>query len=112
MKTDDLITMLASGAEAAEPHALERRFTIALGWGAFGATLLMAIMLGVRPDLSEAVRLPMFWGPVYWTGAARFEVGLRSGDGVLPALDRALPWSADGERPPLGFSLGIGVPIR
>ena len=61
MKTDDLITMLASGAEAAEPHALERRFTIALGWGAFGATLLMAIMLGVRPDLSEAVRLPMFW---------------------------------------------------
>ena len=61
MKTDDLITMLASSAEAAEPHALERRFTIALGWGAFGATLLMAIMLGVRPDLSEAVRLPMFW---------------------------------------------------
>ena len=61
MKTDDLITMLASGAEATEPHALERRFTIALGWGAFGATLLMAILLGVRPDLSDAVRLPMFW---------------------------------------------------
>ena len=61
MKTDELIAMLASGAETAEPHALERRFTIALGWGAFGATLLMAIMLGVRPDLSDAVRLPMFW---------------------------------------------------
>ena len=61
MKTDELIAMLASGAEAAEPHALQRRFTIALGWGAFGATLLMAIMLGVRPDLSDAVRLPMFW---------------------------------------------------
>ena len=61
VKTDELILMLASGAEAAEPHALERRFTIALGWGAFGATLLMAIMLGVRPDLSDAVRLPMFW---------------------------------------------------
>ncbi len=61
MKTDELITMLASGAEAAEPHALERRFTIALGWGAFGTTLLMAIMLGVRPDIAEAARLPMFW---------------------------------------------------
>jgi hypothetical protein len=57
MKTDELITMLASGAEAVEPHALQRRFMIALGWGAFGATLLMAIMLGARPDLSEAVRL-------------------------------------------------------
>ncbi len=61
MKTDELIMMLASGAEAVEPHALQRRFMIALGWGAFGATLLMAILLGVRPDLSEAVRLPMFW---------------------------------------------------
>jgi len=61
MKTDELITMLASGAEAAEPHAFERRFTIALGWGAFGTTLLMAIMLGVRPDIAEAARLPMFW---------------------------------------------------
>lgn len=61
MKTDELILMLASGAEAVEAHALQRRFMIALGWGAFGATLLMAIMLGVRSDLSEAVRLPMFW---------------------------------------------------
>ena len=66
----------------------------------------------IAGELGIELRLPMFWGPVYWTGAARFEVGLRSGDGVLPALDRALPWSADGERPPLGFSLGIGVPIR
>ena len=61
MKTEELITMLASGAEAAEPHALQRRYLIALGWGAFGATLLMAISLGVRPDLAEASRLPMFW---------------------------------------------------
>src|SRR3990170_7799616 len=61
MKTDELITMLARGAEAAEPHALQRRYVIALGWGAFGTTLLMAIFLGVRPDIAEAARLPMFW---------------------------------------------------
>lgn len=61
MKTDELVAMLASGAGAVEPHALRRRYALALGWGAFGATLLMAILLGVRPDLSEAVRLPMFW---------------------------------------------------
>lgn len=61
MKTDDLISMLAKGAVAVEPNALQRRYATALGWGAFGATLLMAIMLGVRPDLAEAVRLPMFW---------------------------------------------------
>lgn len=61
MKTDELVAMLASGAEAPEPHALQRRFVIALGWGAFGTTLLMTFLLGVRPDIAEAARLPMFW---------------------------------------------------
>ncbi len=61
MKTDDLVTLLATGAGAVEPNAAARRYATALGWGAFGATLLMAIALGVRPDLDEAVRQPMFW---------------------------------------------------
>ncbi|MBI5910769.1 MAG: DUF1109 domain-containing protein [Betaproteobacteria bacterium] len=61
MKTDDLVMMLAAGAGAVEPGATARRYAAALGWGAFGATLLMAIVLGVRPDLAEAARLPMFW---------------------------------------------------
>jgi hypothetical protein len=61
MKTDDLITMLANGAEAVEQRAPQRRYTIALGWGGFGAALLMAITLGVRPDFAEAAMLPMFW---------------------------------------------------
>lgn len=61
MKTDDLVTLLAAGAGPVEPGATARRYATALGWGAFGATLLMAILLGVRPDLAEAARLPMFW---------------------------------------------------
>jgi hypothetical protein len=61
MKTEDLVNMLARGPEAAEPNAAARRYAIAMGWGAFAATLLMAVLLGVRPDLSEAALLPMFW---------------------------------------------------
>ena len=61
MKTDELIALLATGAGAAEPDASARRYSIALGWGAFGATLLMAILLGVRPDFEAATQLPMFW---------------------------------------------------
>jgi len=61
MKTDELVTMLAAGAGPVEPGATARRYATALGWGAFGAMLLMAIVLGVRPDLAEAARLPMFW---------------------------------------------------
>ena len=34
---------------------------MALGWGAFGATVLMAIFSGVRPDIVQAAWLPMFW---------------------------------------------------
>jgi len=61
MKTDELVTLLATGAEAVEPDASSRRYATALGWGAFGATLLMAMLLGVRPDIDAAARMPMFW---------------------------------------------------
>jgi hypothetical protein len=61
MKTDELVTLLATGAEAVELDASSRRYAAALGWGAFGATLLMAILLGARPDIDAAARLPMFW---------------------------------------------------
>ena len=61
MKTDALISMLATGAVAVEPNALQRRYVTALGCGAFAAMLLMAPWLGVRPDITAAVMLPMFW---------------------------------------------------
>ena len=61
MKTDDLITMLASGADAVEQHALQRRYSLALGWSLSFTMLLMLILLGVRPDIAEAVHLTMFW---------------------------------------------------
>jgi len=61
MKTDDLITMLATGAPPVEWSAPVRRFAGPLGWGLFGATLLMALTLGVRADIAQAMQLPMFW---------------------------------------------------
>ncbi len=61
MKTDELVTMLATGADAVTPNAAARRYATAISWGALGATLLMAVLLGVRPDLAFAVLLPMFW---------------------------------------------------
>ena len=61
MKTDQLITLLAGGVEPVESNVVWRRFTYALGSGALVATLLMLFLLCVRPDIAEAVRLPMFW---------------------------------------------------
>ena len=59
MKTDQLIAMLASGAEAVEPCAWRRRYAAVATGGLAVATVLL--LLGPRDDLVEAVRLPMFW---------------------------------------------------
>src|SRR5213080_2580482 len=61
MRTDELITMLATSSGAVESGSALKRVAMAIGWGAFGAALLMAVMLGVRPDLGQAVSRPMFW---------------------------------------------------
>lgn len=79
MRTDDLVTMLAANAAPVEPRATQRRFVTALGWGAFGSTLLMAVMLGVRPDVAEAARLPMFWVKLAFPIAIAF-VALRAAE--------------------------------
>lgn len=61
MKTDDLISLLASSAQPIERGVASRRFRLALGWGLFGSVLLMAIAFGVRPDIDEAIYHPLFW---------------------------------------------------
>jgi hypothetical protein len=61
MRTDDWVTLLATGGGTVAPNAAARRYATAIGCGVLGAALLMSILLGVRDDLGEAVRLPMFW---------------------------------------------------
>jgi hypothetical protein len=61
METDKLIAMLASEAEPVAAGAVGRRYGAALGAGGAGAVLLMLAFLGIRPDLAQAARDPMFW---------------------------------------------------
>jgi hypothetical protein len=61
MKTDDLISMLATGAGPITAPSATRRYTAAIAWGAAGAALLMITLLQVRQDLVQAAMLPMFW---------------------------------------------------
>lgn len=93
MKTDELITMLASGADAVDPHAVPRRYTLALGLSLAGTTVLMLILLGVRPDIAAAAQLAMFWMKLAFPAAlmigALFAIvrlsrpGVRLGDAPL-----------------------------
>lgn len=61
MKTEELVTLLATGAGAVQPNQALRRHWTAVAWGASGAAVLMVWLIGPRPDLAAAVLLPMFW---------------------------------------------------
>ena len=69
MKTDDWVVVLATGAGSAQRHAVARRYGAAVGAGVIAAALLMLGLLGVRPDLAEASRLPMFWAKIAYVAA-------------------------------------------
>jgi hypothetical protein len=64
MKTDDLISMLSTGIAPVDPRLLAKRLSIALIAGALGATLLTALLLGVRPDLAQVSATPLFWAKI------------------------------------------------
>ena len=71
MKTDELITLLATGAAPVATRAVARRFAVALIWGLPGAVLLLVAALGVRSDLAQAAGTLMFWvKPAFAAGLA------------------------------------------
>ncbi|MEP7300528.1 MAG: DUF1109 domain-containing protein [Caldimonas sp.] len=61
MKTDALISMLASGPTAIDPSTTTRRICAAVAGGLVIAATAMLAALGPRADLASAMTLPMFW---------------------------------------------------
>jgi hypothetical protein len=64
MKTDDFISLLATGVAPVDRRALTKRFGLAVLIGAAGATLIMAVVLGIRRDLAEVAVTPIFWAKI------------------------------------------------
>lgn len=62
MKTEELIALLAAGGGTADSRMPSRRLGLAIAVGLLGACMLMAGVLGVRPDLTRgATADAMFW---------------------------------------------------
>lgn len=61
MKTDDLISLLAADTAEVPPHAAARQIAIAMAVGVPLAILAMLLTMGPRPDLAQAIGMPMFW---------------------------------------------------
>ena len=66
MKTDDLISMLATGVAPVERHVDARHFGGALTFGAMGALAIVIFGYGVRHDISTLLHAPMFWAKLAW----------------------------------------------
>lgn len=64
MKTDELISLLATAEGPVDRHVLARRLGLALLAGLLGALLLTVALYGVRSDLAEVARTPLFWAKV------------------------------------------------
>jgi hypothetical protein len=105
MKTDEFISLLATGVAPIDRHALTKRFAVAVLSGAAGATLVMALLLGVRRDLAEVALTPIFWAKIalplclmigsLWMSTRLARPGVRAGaSGGLIAAPVAAVWLA------------------
>jgi len=61
MKTEDWVSMLATGVEAIDPTRTARCHLLAIGGGLAGALALTGGFLRLNPALSHVVLEPMFW---------------------------------------------------
>jgi len=61
MKTEDWVSMLATGVDAVDPKRTGRRQLLAITGGLLGAVALTLGILRLNPALSDAVLEPMFW---------------------------------------------------
>jgi hypothetical protein len=61
MKTEDLVSLLSTGAEAVDLRLPSKRWLLALAGGALIALLLTARLLKLNPALWHETSKPMFW---------------------------------------------------
>ena len=61
MKTDELVEMLARGAEAVPRHAARDRLLAAVAVGLPLSVLVVSLWFGLRHDLADALREPAMW---------------------------------------------------
>ena len=61
MKTEDLVSLLSTGAEAVDRRLVSRRWLLALAGGTLIAFLLTAGLLKLNPALWHETSQPMFW---------------------------------------------------
>lgn len=65
MKTDELISMLASGVQPIDRRLPAKRFASVVLLGLFMAVLCVVLFFGVRADIAQAVSTLTFWAKAF-----------------------------------------------
>ena len=99
IRTEDLIQRLARNVTAVPRHAIGRRIALGMLAGAVISLLLVGAVLGIRPDLHDAIRDFSFW--IRWVYTLSLGIGA-----VLMTATLARPESA---RPRWLWLLGVPV---
>ena len=73
MNTEQLIASLSADVPRVSRHALARRIGFGIVGGTLVAMLVMAVVLGVRPDLQLAIQGFAFW--MKWTYSVSLGIG-------------------------------------
>jgi len=103
MRTNDLISMLATDVAPVDPHVAARRFGTGLTLGAIASVVLTLWLFGPRHDIGVVVQTPLFWLKVAFPAIAGIGAllsalrlsrpGLQAGSGwMLSGLALAVLW--------------------
>lgn len=76
MKTDELIGLLATHSGPVHVPGAGQRLARAAGWGLVGAMAILLLGYGVRPDVAQVARLPMFWAKLLLPAAIALAGGV------------------------------------
>lgn len=92
MNTPELVAMLATGVQPADPHVLAKRFGVALIMGLLGATAMLLAIYGVRSDMPQMLVTPLFWLKAAFPLAVLLAALLIASRLARPGMDSKLGW--------------------
>lgn len=94
MKTEELISLLATSADQVPSHTTQRRFALALGIGLPTTALLMLVTMGLRADLMQAAAGWAFWLKLAFTACMAVGGLLLTGRLSRPGMKLGFAWVA------------------
>lgn len=94
MKTEELISLLATNTDRIPRYTIERRFALALAIGLQASTLLMVLTMGLRPDFMQAIGGLEFWLKLAFSACLAVGGGMAIGRLSRPGVRLGFSWVA------------------